>query len=144
MKKSIDLSRVWTREPWISRRARYPETTEADNGICRFLKCHLKCSNVPLMFSYCLNLTIETASEYCDSGKQGYKCLWLCFSTGNPDVTNWNCALKLPICRFLQDLAEAYKFWYRFLNSAILGYNAFSEYGYIDYINQCTTVGSIE
>ena len=28
--KSIDLSRVWTREPWISRRARYPETTEAD------------------------------------------------------------------------------------------------------------------
>ena len=26
-KKSIDLSRVWTREPWISRRARYPETT---------------------------------------------------------------------------------------------------------------------
>ena len=30
MKKSIDLTRVWTREPWISRRARYPETTEAD------------------------------------------------------------------------------------------------------------------
>ena len=28
--KSIDLSRFWTREPWISRRARYPETTEAD------------------------------------------------------------------------------------------------------------------
>ena len=28
--KSIDLSRIWTREPWISRRARYPETTEAD------------------------------------------------------------------------------------------------------------------
>ena len=24
--KSIDLSRVWTHEPWISRRARYPET----------------------------------------------------------------------------------------------------------------------
>ena len=23
--KSIDLSRIWTREPWISRRARYPE-----------------------------------------------------------------------------------------------------------------------
>ena len=30
LKKSIDLSRVWTREPWISRRAHYPETTEAD------------------------------------------------------------------------------------------------------------------
>ena len=30
LKKSIDLSRVWTREPWISRRVRYPETTEAD------------------------------------------------------------------------------------------------------------------
>ena len=30
LKKSIDLSRVWTREPWISRRARYLETTEAD------------------------------------------------------------------------------------------------------------------
>ena len=29
-KKFIDLGRVWTREPWISRRARYPETTEAD------------------------------------------------------------------------------------------------------------------
>ena len=26
-KKSIDVSRVWIREPWISRRARYPETT---------------------------------------------------------------------------------------------------------------------
>ena len=29
-KKFIDLSRVWTHEPWILRRARYPETTEAD------------------------------------------------------------------------------------------------------------------
>ena len=26
----IDFSRVWTREPWISRHARHPETTEAD------------------------------------------------------------------------------------------------------------------
>ena len=32
MKKSIDLSRVWTREPRISRRVRYPETTEVDNN----------------------------------------------------------------------------------------------------------------
>ena len=31
-KKSIDLSRIWTREPWISRRARYPETTEGDES----------------------------------------------------------------------------------------------------------------
>ena len=30
LKKSIDLSRVWTRQPWISSRARYPETTKAD------------------------------------------------------------------------------------------------------------------
>jgi hypothetical protein len=30
LKKSIYLSRVSTREPWISRRARCPETTEAD------------------------------------------------------------------------------------------------------------------
>ena len=30
LKKSIDLSRVWRLEPWISRRARYPETTKAD------------------------------------------------------------------------------------------------------------------
>ena len=30
LKKSIDLSRIWTREPWISRRARYPETTEVE------------------------------------------------------------------------------------------------------------------
>ena len=30
-KISIDLSRVWTREPRISRRERYPENTEADN-----------------------------------------------------------------------------------------------------------------
>ena len=30
LKISIDLGRVWTREPWISRRARYPETIEAD------------------------------------------------------------------------------------------------------------------
>ena len=29
-KKSIDLNRVRTREPWISRWVRYPETTEAD------------------------------------------------------------------------------------------------------------------
>ena len=29
-KNSIDLNRVWTREPWISRRARYPVTTEAN------------------------------------------------------------------------------------------------------------------
>ena len=29
-KKSIDFSLIWTREPLISRRARYPETTEAD------------------------------------------------------------------------------------------------------------------
>ena len=28
--KIIYLSEVWTREPWISGRARYPETTEAD------------------------------------------------------------------------------------------------------------------
>ena len=27
LKKSIDLSRVWTCKPWISRRSRYPETT---------------------------------------------------------------------------------------------------------------------
>ena len=30
LKKSIDLSLIWTREPWTSRRARYPETTEAN------------------------------------------------------------------------------------------------------------------
>ena len=30
-KTSIDLSRIWTLEPSISRRARYHETTEADN-----------------------------------------------------------------------------------------------------------------
>ena len=30
LKKSIDLNRVLTREPWISKPARYPETTEAD------------------------------------------------------------------------------------------------------------------
>ena len=30
LKKSIDLSRVRIREPWISRRAHYSETTEAD------------------------------------------------------------------------------------------------------------------
>ena len=29
-KKSIDLNWIWTCEPWISRRAGYPETTEAD------------------------------------------------------------------------------------------------------------------
>ena len=29
LKKSIDLSRVWTCKPWISMRARYPEITEA-------------------------------------------------------------------------------------------------------------------
>ena len=29
LKKSIKRSRVWTREPWISRRANYPETTDA-------------------------------------------------------------------------------------------------------------------
>ena len=27
LKKSIDLSRIWTREPWTSRRAPYPETS---------------------------------------------------------------------------------------------------------------------
>ena len=32
LKKSIDLSRVWTREPWISRRARYPETDYSDHS----------------------------------------------------------------------------------------------------------------
>ena len=31
LKKSIDVSRVWTLKPWISRRERYPETTEADS-----------------------------------------------------------------------------------------------------------------
>ena len=30
LKKYIDLNRIWTREPWISRQARYPETTEAE------------------------------------------------------------------------------------------------------------------
>ena len=30
LKTSINLIRVWTREPWISRRARYPESTEVD------------------------------------------------------------------------------------------------------------------
>ena len=33
-KKSIDLSRFWTREPCISKRARYPETTEVDYWQC--------------------------------------------------------------------------------------------------------------
>ena len=33
LKKSIVLSLVWTHEPWISRRARYPENTEADFAI---------------------------------------------------------------------------------------------------------------
>ena len=33
LKKSIDLSRVWTREPLISKRSRYPETTEADKKL---------------------------------------------------------------------------------------------------------------
>ena len=30
LKKSIDPSRVWTREPWISRQARYSETTSIE------------------------------------------------------------------------------------------------------------------
>ena len=30
LKKPIDLSRVWNSESWISMRARYPETSEAD------------------------------------------------------------------------------------------------------------------
>ena len=30
MKKSIELSLLWTCEPWISRRSRYPETIEAN------------------------------------------------------------------------------------------------------------------
>ena len=36
LKKSIDLSRIWTREPWISRRGRYPETIEADKDVFYF------------------------------------------------------------------------------------------------------------
>ena len=32
LKKSIDLCRVWTREPWISRQARYPKTTNTDSN----------------------------------------------------------------------------------------------------------------
>ena len=32
LKKFIDLSRVLIREPWISRRARYPETIEANKS----------------------------------------------------------------------------------------------------------------
>ena len=38
LKKSIDVSRVWTREPWISRRTRYPETTEYDRIIWSALR----------------------------------------------------------------------------------------------------------
>ena len=40
--RHIDLNRILTREPWISRRARYPETTEADFAYVtytRFIKC---------------------------------------------------------------------------------------------------------
>ena len=37
-KKSINLSRIWTREPWISTRARYPETTEADYAFIYFAR----------------------------------------------------------------------------------------------------------
>ena len=31
LKKSINLSRDWTREPWISKRAHYPKTTETSS-----------------------------------------------------------------------------------------------------------------
>ena len=35
LKKIIDLSRVWIREPWISSRVRYSETTEADIDVVK-------------------------------------------------------------------------------------------------------------
>ena len=31
--ESFDLTRVWTREHWILRQARYPEITEADSKL---------------------------------------------------------------------------------------------------------------
>ena len=52
-KKSIVLSRVWTRETWISRRTRYPETTEAD---LRCTKSTLQSDMNPIHFYLCLSL----------------------------------------------------------------------------------------
>ena len=48
-KKSIYLSRVWTREPLISRRARHPETTEAYS----FSRNHSFHFSVNLFIIYC-------------------------------------------------------------------------------------------
>ena len=44
LKKSIDLSGVWTRESWITRRSRYPETTEADQLVSKLEPIYLKVS----------------------------------------------------------------------------------------------------
>ena len=40
--KSMDLSRISTREPWISRRARYPETTEADYEYLNIIRMNVR------------------------------------------------------------------------------------------------------
>ena len=54
LKKFIGLSRVWTREPSISRRARSPETSEADNLVI-FREC-----------SYVANLILKRIYLYPD------------------------------------------------------------------------------
>ena len=61
-KKPIDLSRVWTHKPWISRRARYPETTEGYMSTSNFMLSYkISSSNSEAMYTMDMTSEVETS-----------------------------------------------------------------------------------
>ena len=73
-KNPSDLSRVWTREPWISNREHYPETTETDITYRKF-------DNIPLLhkkiislklFRYCNNIISNCCNFICETLKHKF------------------------------------------------------------------------
>ena len=69
VKKSIDLSWIWTCEPWILRWARYPETTEA--YICTYNQADLSRKSKIISYNF------VTKVNFCTSY------LWSCHGANN-------------------------------------------------------------
>ena len=61
-KKTIDFSRVSTRNPWISRRAWYPETIEVDKH-AGLVKSHPFCTMLDLQLSFYCSLYYNSGAH---------------------------------------------------------------------------------
>ena len=102
LKKSIDLSRLWTREPWISRRARYPETSEAD-----LLSEVTPGKNNPI---YQTSLTVTDEVSQNKVPQWGHSCWWCLRADEIPpreDILKWR-SLILSAPQFLSTTDESH------------------------------------